>query len=261
MEKHHQESIDKFLEAYINDPSMLGILLGGSIAHGFDQPESDIDILLLVEPVEYEERKTLNKLAFSLRDICTYENGYIDCKVISIELLTKVLKTGSDPARYAFKDSKILFSRIEDLSDILEKISAFPQGEKEERRKRFVSQLLAWKWYYSEGVKKNNKYLVFLSIQKIILFSSRIILNENEILYPYHKWMLEELKVAKRKPIRILDSINKLFEIQTVDEVEKYCKEILDFIEFNEKLVDWPNYFLKDSEQNWINHEPPVDDL
>jgi len=38
-------------------------------------------------------------------------------------------------------------------------------------------------------------------------------------------------------------------------------KNILEFINYNEKSVDWPNYFLKDSEQNWINHEPPVDDI
>ncbi len=261
MEKHHQESIDKFLEIYKKDPSILAILLGGSIAHGFAQSDSDIDILILAESNEYQKRKAINKLTFSLRDICTYENGYIDCKIINMDLLTKVLNYGSDPARYAFKDNKILFSRLDDLAEIIANISTFPKDKTDERRKRFVSQFLAWKWYYSEGIKKKNKYLVFLSIQKIVLFSSRIILNENMLLYPYHKWMLEELKKAESKPIGIIEKIDQLFENHTLEKVNKYCKEVLDFIEYDEQEIDWPNYFLKDSEQNWINHEPPVDDI
>ncbi len=261
MEKHHKESINKFLEIYKNDSSILAILLGGSIAHGFAQYDSDIDILLLVETDEYIKRKASNKLAFSLWDICTYENGYIDCKVVDMDFLTKVSTFGSDAARYAFKDNKILLSRLNNLPDMLAIISAFPLDKKDERRNRFASQLLAWKWYYGEGLKKKNKYIVFLSLQKIVLFSCRIILNENEMLYPYHKWMLEELKIAGRKPTEVLDNINELFESHTLDKVNKFCKDILDFIKYDEKTVDWPNYFLKDSEQNWINHEPPVDDL
>lgn len=53
------------------------------------------------------------------------------------------------------------------------------------------------KWYYSEGVKKQNIYLMYLSIQKSVLFGN---LGQNDF--------------------------------------------------------DWGNYFLKDNELNWIEHEP-----
>ncbi len=261
MEKHHQESINKFLEIYKKDSSILALLLGGSIAHGFAKPDSDIDILIIVDSNEYQKRQASNNLAFSLWDICTYENGYIDCKVSDWNSLLKVAEQGSDPARYAYKDSRILFSRVESLSDLLIKISVFPTGKIDERRKRFVSQLLAWKWYYSEGIKKKNQYLLFLSLQKIVLFACRIILNENKLLYPFHKWMLAEVKKANLKPIDFLKDIDELFENHSIEKVNLFCKKVLDLIEYNEKTVDWPNYFLRDSEKNWIDHEPPVDDL
>ena len=261
MEKHHQESIEKFLNIYRNDPSILAILLGGSIAHGFDKANSDIDICLLVDNKEFQKRKSANKLAFSLWDICTYEEGYIDCKVLSTDLLNRIAKQGSDPARYAFKDNAILFSRIHNLEDIFKKICAYPKQDKSERRNRFAAQLLAWKWYYSEGIKKQNKYLEFLSIQKIVLFSCRIVLNENEMLYPYHKWLLKVVETADKKPTEFLNKLNDLLEKNTVDLVNSFCLEILSFINFTEQTIDWPNYFLKDSEQNWLEHEPPVEDL
>ncbi|MEJ2614699.1 MAG: nucleotidyltransferase domain-containing protein [Ignavibacteriaceae bacterium] len=261
MEKHHEESIDKFLEIYKKDTSISAILLGGSIAHGFASSDADIDICLIVSNEEYQKRKTSNKLAFSIRDISTYENGYIDCKVVDINFLIEISKHGSDPARYAFKDNRILFTKIDNLSDLLARISSFPKDKKDERRKRFAAQLLAWKWYYSEGVKKQNNYLLFLSLQKIVLFSSRLILNENELLYPYHKWMLKVLDTAEKKPERYIKKVNEIFENHTLIKVNTFCEAVLNFIGFNEQTVDWPNYFLKDSEQNWIDHEPPVDDL
>ena len=261
MEKNHQEAIDKFLELYTKDETILAMLLSGSIAHGFSVYDSDIDIILIVRTDEYLRRKGQNKLAFSLWDICTYENGYIDCKVIDINFLDKVKSSGSDPARYAFRDNKILYSKVENLQKILDEITKYPINQQDERRKRFASQLLAWKWYYSEALKKKNKYLVYLSIQKIVLFTSRIILNENQLLYPFHKWMLKVLETAENKPLNLMKRIEDLFKNHSLEMVNSFCTEILDFINFTEKTVDWPNYFLKDSEQNWIEHEAPVDDL
>lgn len=261
MEKHHQESIEKFVEIYREDASILAILLGGSIAHGFAQPDADIDVCLLVDSEEFQKRKAAGKLAFSLWDICTYDHGYIDCKVVDIGLLTKIAQQGSDPARYAFEDNKILFSRVDDLEEMLRQITTYPKDRKAERRKRFAAQLLAWKWYYGEGLKKRNRYLVLLSLQKIVLFSSRIILNENELLYPYHKWMLQVVETAERKPEGFIGKVDGLLERHTLEQVNGFCQEMLEFIDFTEETLDWPNYFLKDSEQNWLEHEPPIDDL
>ena len=261
MEKHHQDSINKFLKIYQNEQSILAILLSGSIAHGFAKADSDIDIILILSSDEFTKRKNANKLAFSLWDICDYEGGYIDCKVVDLQFLEIVAARGSDPARYAFTHNKILFSRIENLSEDLINISKYPVNQIDERRKRFASQLLAWKWYYGEAIKKGNKYLVFLSIQKIVLFGCRIILNENELLFPYHKWMLKVVEKSSRKPLRLMEKINLLLENHSLEKVNEFCEEILKFINYNDKSVDWPNYFLRDSEQNWINYEPPVDDI
>lgn len=111
MEPHHQESIEKFLDLYTSDATILAILLGGSLSHGFAKPDSDIDVTLIVDKPEYQKRKQENKLAFSLWDIYTYPGGYIDCKVINLDFLHKVEERGSDPARFAYQDNKILPGR------------------------------------------------------------------------------------------------------------------------------------------------------
>ena len=261
MHQHHQKAIEIFLERYKKDETILAILMAGSLAHGFATANSDIDLLIIVDENEFQKRKKDRKLAFSLWDICKYEGGYVDCKVVDIAMLEKIAERGSDPARYAFKDNQILYSKIDNLEELLEKIQRYPVEDMDERRRRFASQMLAWKWYYSEGVKKQNSYIKCLAVQKLVLFSVRIILNENQLLYPFHKWMLKVLETASAKPENILEKINILIENNSIEYVEKYAAEIFEFIGFTEKTVDWPNYFLRDSEQNWIEHEAPVDDI
>jgi predicted nucleotidyltransferase len=261
MEKHHQESIDKFLSIYKKDSAIQAVLLGGSIAHGFAKANSDVDVFLVVEEDEFLKRKQEKKLAFSLWDICTYPGGYIDVKVVSLSFLKKIAERGSDPARYAFKDNIILYSKTNNLEALLLAVTVFPAAEKDYRRKRFVSQVLAWKWYYSEAVSKQNPYLFYLSVQKIILFTCRLILNENNMLYPYHKWLLNETMSAVNKPDDFKESVYNLMANHNMELVNGFCEEMLTFVKLEEKSIDWPNQFLVDSEQNWLEHEPPVDDL
>jgi predicted nucleotidyltransferase len=261
MEKHHQEAINIFIDRMKTDPSVQAILLGGSLAHGLAKADSDIDAALIVDEDEYRKRKAAGTLAFSLWDICRYEGGYVDCKVVSIEFLKKVAERGSDAARFAFKDSVILHSRLSGLETLLEAVTAFPAREKEGRRKRFGAQILAWKWMFGEGKKKGNDYLMNLAAQKIVLFSCRAVLNENELLFPFHKWLLAETARAPRKPEGFDRALAAMIEDPSVEIASALCEGVLGFAGLSEQDVDWPNLFMADSELNWLDHEPPVDDI
>jgi hypothetical protein len=133
--------------------------------------------------------------------------------------------------------------------------------EREGRRHRFACQLLAWKWYLSQGEAKRNKYLIFLAAQKIVLFACRLILNENGMLYPYHKWLLEETGRAPKRPEAFLSDIGLFLEAPGFALAQRIVDGVFAFLGLEEKSVDWPNSFMADSEMNWIAHEAPIDDL
>jgi predicted nucleotidyltransferase len=261
MEQHHRDAIAKFVARYASQESLLAILLVGSIAHGFEKPNSDVDLILVVDDDEYATRRRERKLTFSLWDICSYEGGYIDCKVADLAFLDLVAKQGSDPARYAFEGAQIVFSRLDDLDTTLGKIVRFPIEEKDSRRHRFISQVLAWKWYLSQGVEKDNPYLIGLATHKLVLFACRIVLNENEMLFPFHKWLLARTKEAKNKPKHFDELIEKLIAHQDYAVAEELVESLLAFLKLEEKQVDWPNQYMVDSEFNWLYHQTPVEDL
>lgn len=261
MEAHHQRAIDGFLARYRDGEGVEAILLVGSLAHGFARADSDVDIIIVLGEAEYAGRKRENALAFSLWDICDYEGGYVDCKVTSRSAMRAVAERGSDPARYAYKDAVVLFSRDGSARDMIADVTRFPKHDKAERQRRFACQLLAWKWYMSQAEQKRNAYLTHLACQKIALFASRIVLNHNEMLYPYHKWLLAETMKAPEKPDGFDCLIAAFVENPTYARADTIVNETLRYIGISEKSADWPNQFMIDSEMTWLDHESPIDDL
>jgi predicted nucleotidyltransferase len=261
MYSHHLQTIQNVTEYFQHDPGVLALLLGGSIAHGFETPTSDVDVLILVSDAEYKKRLEENRVHFFNRDLCTYEGGYVDGKYLGLGFIEQVRKGGSEPARFAFAGSRVLFSRVEGLAEEICRIAEYPAAEKAERIKRFYAQFEAWHWYCQESIRLKNDYLLGTSVSKFVLFSGRLILAHNELLYPYHKWFLRVLEEAKEKPGGLLDSIHELNSSPTLENIETLYEKVKAFRPWIEGEFSWPTQFMFDSELNWLEGKTPVDDL
>ncbi len=259
MEAHHSRAVDTVLQRYGDRPEFVAVLLTGSIAHDFARPSSDVDIVLIATDEEHSRRVRDRQLAFSLWDICDYEGGYVDVKVVSLASLDLIAVRGSDPARYAFKDARVLVSREPDLPGLLARVTRYPVEAKADREHRFLCQLLAWKWYLSQAEEKRSAYLTHLSAQKFALFACRLVLNRAESLYPYHKWMLAETQ--RVAPEGLMPLIETFLEKPAFADAQAIADTLLALAGKSEKSVDWPNQFMTDSELNWVDHEAPIDDL
>lgn len=262
MEPHHAASIRNLVEAMEPDASVLALLLTGSIAHGFARPDSDIDVAIVIGPDEYRRRRHEERLHYVNSALCTYE-GYIDGKYVDLEFLRLVAERGSDPARFAFKDSRVLFSRVPELQDLLADVARFPIEQKRSRIDRFVAQLLAWRWYHRESARLENRYLRYLALQKIVLFGCRIVLTENELLYPFHKWLLRVVERAPRLPPGFVATVEAVLADDTEPRVEAFCDQVFDFagVDLGRADAVWPSRYMRDIELAWTDHEPPVDDV
>jgi len=261
MYPHHSQSIQNVKEYFQRDPEVLALLLSGSIAHGFQSPASDVDVMIFVSEQDYQKRFQTGQLHFFNRELCTYEGGYVDGKYLSLNFVRQVSDKGSEPARFAFEGSQVLFSRVEGFQEAVCKIAEYPASEKMERIKRFYAQFEAWHWYCGEALSKNNQYLLGTAISKLILFGGRLILAHNEMLYPYHKWFLKVLGGAKEKPSDLMDCIQALTEAPTAETVETFYESVKAFQPWSDHPHSWPVQFLLDSELNWMDGKTPVDDL
>ena len=261
MYPHHRQSIQNVKQYFERDPEVQALLLSGSIAHGFESSTSDIDIMIFISEADYQERFQTGQLHFFNRELCTYPGGYVDGKYLSLGFVRQVLAKGSEPARFAFEGSRMLFSRVAGFEEEICRIAAYPVAEKAERIQRFYAQFEAWHWYCGEALSKQNRYLLGTAVSKLILFGGRLILAHNELLYPYHKWFLKVLEGAKDKPVDLMTCIQALTESQTAETVEAFYETVKTFQRWSENPYHWPVQFLLDSELNWMEGKTPVDDL
>jgi predicted nucleotidyltransferase len=261
MHPHHSQSIQNIKEYFQRDQEVLALLLSGSIAHGFESASSDVDIMIFISEEDYQRRFQSGQLHFFNRDLCAYEGRYVDGKYLSINFVKQVSEKGSEPARFAFEGSQVLFSRVEGFQEAVCKIAEYPASEKMERIKRFYAQFEAWHWYCGEALSKKNQYLLGTAMSKLILFGGRLILAHNEILYPYHKWFLKVLEGAQTKPSDLMDCIQRLTESPTAETIEIFYERVKTFQPWSDTPYNWPVQFLLDSELNWMEGKIPVDDL
>lgn len=265
MYAHHRETIEKVKDAFAGRDDVLAVLLGGSVAHGFCTGTSDVDIMIIVSGEECERRRDADQLLYFDTTIPTYEGGYVDGKYISLDFMQKVREKGSEPARFAFKDARIILSHMEGLSDLLADIARYPAAGKSMRMARFFAQLEAWKWYAGEAKRHDNAYLFNLAVSKLILFGGRLILAHNEMLYPYHKWFLRVLGDAPDKPKGMMDLIDSLLTEASMENIEALFNCVKDFRQWVGDGISygqsWGQFFMYDSELNWLTGHTPVDDL
>ena len=261
MHPHHSQSIQNVKEYFQRDQEVLALLLSGSIAHGFESASSDVDIMIFISEEDYQRRFQSRQLHFFNRDLCAYEGGYVDGKYLSINFVKQVSEKGSEPARFAFEGSQVLFSRVEGFQEAVCKIAEYPASEKMERIKRFYAQFEAWHWYCGEALSKKNQYLLGTAMSKLILFGGRLILAHNEMLYPYHKWFLKVLEGAQDRPSDLMDCIQTLTESPSAETIEIFYQRVKTFQPWSDTPYNWPVQFLLDSELNWMEGKTPVDDL
>jgi hypothetical protein len=260
---HHRRALERLVDSLARDPANLALLLGGSLAHGYARPDSDIDVLQVVGREQMERLRGEGRLTWSDPSLCEWEGGYVDAKYVDTDLLEDVAERGSEPARYAYQDARILFSRIDGLDDILARVVRYPIEGRDDRVARFAAQLLAWRWYHSESIRQESPYLGALARQKVVLFACRIVLACNERLYPFHKWLLRETERAPERPLTLLEDIDLLLRHPSQPRVERLIDEVFACYGIDEAATNrtWPSLFMQDVELAWTGGHSPIDDL
>ena len=257
---HHRRAIDSLTETFSGDPEPTAVYLAGSIAHGFASEESDINLVIVVPDDVHARREREGQLQFFDVDHCDWPGGYAEGKYVSESFLEQVAERGSEPARFALHDAQPLVARS-DYSDVFSRIARYPVEGKTERLRSFFAQVEAWHWYVGEALRRDDRYLLATAVSKLVLFGGRMVLAHNEVLYPYHKWFMRVLASVADAPDGLMSAMHALLDDPQQGHADGVRELCIMHGEWQPPPEGWPTRFLHDSELNWIDHTPPVDDL
>lgn len=259
----HQEKALRYLaEKLQKDPQVEALLLSGSIAHGFHTAQSDVDINIVVTKELYEQKKADIALTYWETASEFYPEGYFDGKFITADTLRLVAEKGNEPTRFALHDAVVVFDKTGRVQELLDRIKAYPEEAVPENTLRFLSQLMAWKWYCGEALQKGNQYLLDVSVTRMILFGGRLILLDNRMFFPYHKWFLRVLEEAPQKPEGLPACIQALLREKSAENIQAFFDMILAHKDWAQgKSFNWPAYFARDVELKWMTDEEFIENI
>jgi predicted nucleotidyltransferase len=100
---HHRRAIDRLTDEYRDDKRFNALIIGGSVAKGFARPDSDVDFLIVATDDEFNRRRMQDDLFINRTDLCDYDGGYVDGKIVNHAYLEELADKGNEPSRAAFE--------------------------------------------------------------------------------------------------------------------------------------------------------------
>lgn len=231
MYPHHKESLEILVNYFKQKEEVIAVVFGGSVAKGMERPDSDLDAMIIVTPEAYEKRKKDNTTVETIEGMCTYKGGYFDVKYMTKEYIQIAAKQGSEPTRNSFVCAKVLYSKDKEIEDIVAKIPVFPISEKEEKQRVFYSNFWLNYYYFWKGCKIDG-YMRVHALSEIMYSIYRLILQENEILFPSNRRLEETVEQAPNKPENIIELGKRLADSQLDEDCDAFVKAYLDWTSY-----------------------------
>ncbi|MCL1878135.1 MAG: nucleotidyltransferase domain-containing protein, partial [Defluviitaleaceae bacterium] len=218
------------------DARIKALFLIGSLATGTEREDSDVDGVAIISQEELERRKKNEGTLEVVHGKCTYPGGYFDIHYHTREDLENFAQSGSEPVRNMFSCAQVLFCDEPDLAELAAKIPLYPKAEAAKKQLRFYCTLKQSYGYFWFACKPEGYFRHHVA--DIMIFNLyRLILIENEILFPSIRKLEETVIAAPNKPEGIVDIARRL--LTTLDDSD--CGALLHAYE------TWTSYdFPKD---------------
>jgi hypothetical protein len=257
---HHQRAIDRLADAYRDDPEFVGLIIGGSIAKGYARDDSDVDFMIIATDENFERRLAQRDLFINRKDLCDYEGGFVDGKIINLAFLNDVAAKGNEPSRAAFEGAFLAYSHVPDLDALLQRIAIYPRAGHEQRVRAFYSMAFIQHWLMHEAERHSNRYTMTRAASQLALFAGRLMLAHNRRLFPYHKWLLRTLESLPDKPDHFLERFDTLLSEPNGDHATALFQCVRDFQDWGVSDLDAYTWFMTDVEWSWMSGTTPIED-
>lgn len=194
-------------------------------------------------------------------ELAPYPGGYIDGKIICLDMLRAAAERGNEPMRASFRDSRIVWSRIDDLDRLIEKIGEYPEAGRLDRCQSYLAQAQVYGTYFlPHALRKGDSYLTQHAASRLVLFAGRLLLANQRILFRSHKDLFADLHRADGVPAAMVDSLRSILTNPT----ETAARSLVDALrglreEWRLPPAQTVSRFMRDVEWAWYTGEQPPD--
>lgn len=261
MYQHHIESLENLKNYFLKKEETIALIFGGSVAKGCERPDSDLDAMVVITEEAYALRVQDNMTTETISGYCTYEGGYFDVKYMTKDFLKDAAKKGSEPARNAFVKARVLFTKDPEIPRIVSEIPVFQTSEKEDKMLSFYADFWLNYYYFLKSCPVDG-YMKLHAVNEVIYSIYRMVLQENEILFPCNRRLEEFVEKISDQTAKLVGLGRKAASSQNMTDVDA-------FVAFFQEILFWKaptdignvlSRYTADFEQWWRVPRPNVNE-
>jgi predicted nucleotidyltransferase len=254
--KHHEAAIDTFVARSSDDPEILGIIVTGSVARGLERADSDVDLYLVVTEERWDRAVADNRIIY-VEDDDSYQGGYFDVKVVTLAYIDDAGERGDDPVRDSFARTRIVFSRVPDLAERVERAATVPPERWVPLAESFLAQArLHGDYFLPHAYDHGDLVLLHHAAVHTAVSASRALLALNHVAFQGPKYLTAAVAALEHKPDGWDALIRDLLAEPTTASAKAVIVALESFRDWGISFDDSLSTFVHDNELAWRTRLP-----
>jgi len=188
--EHQERALAAYVRQAAADPETLGVVLIGSLARGAEREDSDVDVYLVVTGEAFARATADDRWAWIDRQGLDYPGSYIDVKLCDLAYLRTAVSKADDPTRASFAGARVVFTRAEEIADLVAAISVLDEAAWAGRIRSHVAQAhLHGGYFLRQAEEHGDPFLLQHASLHLALAAARAALASAHRLMPGPKYI------------------------------------------------------------------------
>ncbi|GHU18680.1 hypothetical protein FACS1894163_10970 [Spirochaetia bacterium] len=258
MTQEQEKTIELLVKEAKKDKNIIGVILIGSLAKNTSTKNSDVDVLVIVNDIEFEKRKKQKNYFLGTNFEPSMFPVEIEGKIINKDYLKRIWKDGNECVKNTFSKIKILYSYDKEIDELLENMDT-KNIEKEENIKKFYALMKSYRFKSNDDL--TNIIQIKHGIFSTVYFACRLVLEHNDIYYPCIKNIEKELVNCIKKPNNFIKNIHRVLETYSLEEMEIFYNETEEYFKeyrFDDRIRKG---YVIENEEYWFFDVRPYSEI
>lgn len=199
--QHHERAVERYVARVSTDQDVLAVVISGSVARGTARADSDVDLYLVVTEERWAAAFRERRLMYVETEDIGYPGGYFDIKLATLSYLDEAAERGDDPVRDSFAASRIVFSRIPDLAERIDRVTAVSAAQWRDRVAGFVAQCrLHGGYFLPQAAASGERMLLAHASVHLATAAGRAMLAHNRVFFSGPKYLTAQVGALPQTP-------------------------------------------------------------
>jgi predicted nucleotidyltransferase len=220
--KSQKRLVRKLLDAHKTDKSVLGIIQTGSTAKGYDDENSDVDLVLVVSDEKYAMLEKISQKVIHTEEY--------DLKFTTADMLRDIRNSKNDEDHWDFQDSILLLDRTNSLEETLKDITSYDKSSRLERLERHYLGYWENTLNSLSCLEHNNHAGARIYAANAIQELTRLLFNLNERWAPRTQWAFKEIRSLHTKPVNLESQIQDILEKPTSEKLTQLWNQTAELL-------------------------------